>query len=145
MKRDRDRRVTIVWGPPGSGKTTYVQEYRKPGDLVWDFDAVLRTVTGVPSHYRESQPHPLVMALRDSFFRYLIGHRDTADVWIIESVPTRLERERRRQQLGAVFVGLLPSAEECKRRTRERGAGWPEAIDYWFGRYEPDAEQSCRS
>lgn len=145
MTRDGGRRVTIVWGPPGAGKTTYVEQHRKPGDLVWDFDAVRRTMTGFPPYYREAQPHPIVMALRDSFFRYLIGHRDTADVWIIESVPTRAERARRRQQLGAVFVGLLPSAEECKRRTVERGPGWPEAIEQWFERYEPEAEQLCRS
>lgn len=132
------RRVTLVYGPPASGKTTYVNSVRKVGDLVWDFDAVLQVTTGFSPHYREAQPHPLVMALRDSFIRWMIGNKETADAWIIESAPTRLERERRRQQLGCSFVLLIADAEECKRRAAERGPGWDQTIDQWFSRYEAE-------
>lgn len=141
----RERHVTIVYGPPAAGKTTYVEQHREPGDLVWDFDAVYSTITGLPAHFRRNCPHPLVMALRDAFIRFLIGHRDTTNVWIIESLPTRVERLRRFQQLGCSFVEIVPDIHECRRRMSQRAPECADAIDQWFARYEPEPESPCHS
>ncbi len=138
-----ERRVTVVYGPPAAGKTTYVEQHRKPGDLVWDFDAVYSTVIGLPPHFRRNCPHPLVIALRDAFIRFLIGHKDTTNVWIIESLPHRADRLRRAQQLNCEFVALVPHISECRRRISQRAPDCADAIDQWFASYDPDPEPPC--
>lgn len=40
--------LTIVCGPPGSGKSTYVQTHMKEGDTVLDLDLLKAEVTGLP-------------------------------------------------------------------------------------------------
>jgi predicted kinase len=40
------RQVTLVYGPPCAGKSTFVQERALPGDVVLDFDVIARR--GVP-------------------------------------------------------------------------------------------------
>src|SRR5262245_57412117 len=38
----------VVTGPPGCGKTTWVKDRAKPGDIVFDLDAVAVPVTNMP-------------------------------------------------------------------------------------------------
>lgn len=40
--------LTIVFGPPGSGKSTYVQEHAGSGDLVIDLDLIAAELSGLP-------------------------------------------------------------------------------------------------
>ena len=39
--------VTVVCGPPGSGKSTHVDGHKQPGDLVVDIDALYVALTGL--------------------------------------------------------------------------------------------------
>lgn len=42
--------VTVVTGPPGSGKSTYVAAHAGPDDLVLDIDVIASRLTGRPPH-----------------------------------------------------------------------------------------------
>jgi hypothetical protein len=42
--------LTIVCGPPGSGKSTYIREHAKQGDTIIDLDAIMGTLSGKPEH-----------------------------------------------------------------------------------------------
>lgn len=127
--------VFLICGPPGAGKTTYVREHMKPGDIVWDFDAVLQAITGLPMHERTPAAHQFVMAMQDSFLRVIA--RTNARVWIIECAPSREHRARRVRHFGAQVIHLDVPAEICKQRVAARGEHWPAAVDRYFEDYEP--------
>lgn len=80
-------RIALVIGPPGSGKTTYVDENRGPGDLVIDYDAISEALGG--EHASESNAlHTATMAARNAVLTKLRqGKLDVARCWIISANP----------------------------------------------------------
>lgn len=61
----------VITGPPGSGKTTWVDQRARPGDLVFDFDAVATVVSQVPRHPRPVDALRAVLAMRDGLVAWL--------------------------------------------------------------------------
>lgn len=128
--------VTLVCGPPGSGKSTYVADHSKPGDLVWDHDLVLAAVTLGPLHARPPAVTSVVLAMRAAFSAAAAGW--PGDVWFILSAPTAAERAEW-QMAGARTVVLLTSPDLCSRSFRDRPAGvdWDALVARWYERWTP--------
>ena len=74
---------TVVTGPPGSGKTTYVNARRKPGDLVWDWDYVAREMTGLPLHETPEDLIPHLNGMAETLCREVATRPPKRNVWII--------------------------------------------------------------
>ena len=55
----------VVCGPPDAGKSTWVRERAKPGDLVWDFDDVAAVIgnLGNPLTRRSGKWLPPIIVL----------------------------------------------------------------------------------
>src|SRR5262245_56607675 len=81
----------VVCGPPGSGKSTYVNQARQPGDLVWDFDAIADTLARTPTHPRPPHVTSCVYALRGTFLRYLAASPDLT-AYVIITDPDEARR-----------------------------------------------------
>lgn len=127
----RENVITLVCGPPGSGKTTYVNERRKPGDIVWDFDVIMSAITGMDIHQTPRAAVRFAKQMRDGFYREAMnssGHR----IWIIEACPTAAERLRFERDLRAGVILLDTPEHVCIERVRDRGAHWPELVTRWF-------------
>lgn len=54
--------LTILFGPPGSGKSTYIEQHRKPWHQVIDLDQIMVEVTGLPLY--QAPPSWLEHAMR---------------------------------------------------------------------------------
>ena len=80
---DGKRSVYVVTGPPGSGKTTWVRQRAKSGDLVWDVDAVASAVFGIPAYPRPVAIAEALAAMRNAVMRML--PQLTGDAYIIET------------------------------------------------------------
>jgi hypothetical protein len=127
--------LTIVCGPPCSGKTTYVREHAGSADTIIDVDAIAASIN--PSY------KPWEGMLEDLLFRQTIRARNAmlgsldrkagGKAWFIVSAPSPKEREWWQSKLGGTVVLLSTDPTECKRRALVRGTPKAiEGIDDWM-------------
>jgi hypothetical protein len=129
--------VTLVAGPPGAGNSTWVAGQRRPGDLVYDYDALMAAVTGLGWWERTPAGHHAVTVLRDVLGE--LAPRTASSWWWITSAPGRDERAAWRDAGADVVVVLAPLEVSIARcASRPVSQDWPEAIGRWWSRYEPD-------
>lgn len=82
----------VITGPPAAGKSTWVREHAKPGDVVIDYDLLASALTGpTGSPAPVSQPRPSKV-LRDVTYRARraavdesLKHVNSVDVYIIHT------------------------------------------------------------
>ena len=138
------RQVFIVYGPPLSGKTTYVREQMERGDLVVDFDQLYAAISMCPMYDRPDELRRPAFALRDCLLdqvRTRNGSWSTA--WVIAGLPRKGERERLAARLGATLIYIEATPAQCRARlaVREgadptRPSAWEGYIDEWFRNYD---------
>ena len=92
----------IVTGPPNSGKTTYVEHHREIGDVVWDYDAIARTMTGHGRHQSPEYMIPLFDRMRAAIVAWAIECEPSCTVWII-TANDKVAVELAQQLDGAVL------------------------------------------
>ena len=130
--------LTIVCGPPASGKSTYVDEHRMAGDLVICLDTIRAKLQ--PGWKAWSGAYDGELFARAVRYRnHLLGTlaRPVAgrEAWFIVSAPEEGQRQWWQERLGGELVLLDPGADECKRRAIERGTPLAvRGIDDWYRR-----------
>lgn len=134
--------VTLVCGPPASGKSSYVARHARQGDLVIDFDVYRKQVGG-----RKWDNDPAIrakaFALRDADINSLAS-RQSGAAWLIVMAPTTAERAMWADALGSrLQVHLLAvDAVTCKLRVRSDPTrqqvvtAMDDAIDRWWQSYD---------
>jgi predicted kinase len=123
--------LTIVTGPPCSGKTTYIQEHAKSGDIIVDFDAIAQALGSPVAHGHTGHIWKVAIEARDTAIEVAVSqHRKGATAWIIDSKPTAATRRRYTQQ-GARIIDLTATAEELHARAYAAGRpdDWHRRID----------------
>lgn len=96
--------VTIVCGPPGSGKSSYVQQHRKRGDLIVDLDSIKRSISGEAAYDTPDALLGYALAVRDCLISRIAGRRDV-NAWIIGTLADRPEREALAQRTRGRKIG----------------------------------------
>jgi hypothetical protein len=126
--------LTIVCGPPCSGKTTYIREHAKPDDIVIDLDTIMMTLDPNYRHWTNGLYDSLLfraVRVRNALLGSL-ERRTTGRAWFIVSAPAEAERKWWQSKLGGEVVLLHPGVEECKRRAVGRGTPLArEGIERW--------------
>ncbi len=134
--------VLLLYGAPGSGKTTHARTYMQEGDTLIDLDEILRELL-YPRWTND--PQQLLNAIRERDCRIEQLHTlRKGMVWIVTQAPTREEREEwERALVGAPFALRMmdTSRRECRARinadprrehARKRLLS---AVDAWFAQY----------
>lgn len=136
------KNVVIVYGPPLSGKTTFVKQNMLRGDIVIDMDKLYEAVSFLPSY---DKPDNLLTNVR-VIHNALIDNIKTRygkwnNAWIIGGYADKYKREYLANDLGAELVHCDISKEECIARLerdeerRNRKDEWIKYIDKWFEEY----------
>lgn len=79
--------ITLVCGPPGAGKSTYVQDHAQPADLIVDYDNIGHAL-GSPDRHTHTAIHTVINAARNAVLTQIrrADHHARA-VWIISTNP----------------------------------------------------------
>ena len=123
--------LTLIVGPPCSGKTTYVREHMEPGDLVIDYDAIAQALGSPSTHDHPASLHPFILAARDALLDRMTRQHDAPRAWLIKCEPTRDDITN-----AATIVPVTASRDDCHARAElsQRPERWHGYIDEWFDR-----------
>lgn len=134
--------ITLVMGPPAAGKSTYVLEHARPGDLIVDYDAIAASL-GASSHAYGQAIHPAVNAARNAILRQLRrGETGATRAWILSANP---EADKRFpfHELVVVDPGLDEVLEHARQAGRPRD--YIDAVRSWYAtRHAPRGSEPSR-
>jgi hypothetical protein len=132
--------ITIVCGPPGAGKSTYVRDHAAPGDITIDLDDICASISQQwrPWSGDQSTRRNILepaLRIRNSRLGSLHSTPAVAGVaaWFVVSAPFLNERRWWARKLGGTVVLLDPGPQVCKTRALARGT--PHAIagiERWY-------------
>lgn len=118
--------IVIVTGPPCAGKSTYIKEHAKTGDIIVDMDriALALTTPDMTNHSYSDYVRRVARQARQAAVKAALtvaqGTRDIT-AYIIHTDPSPADRTNYRI-LNATFVECSPGLEVCLTRLQERPA-----------------------
>jgi predicted kinase len=115
-----ERKVYIITGAPCSGKTSFVKEHMREGDIVLDIDDIWQTISGQPRYIKPNALKPIVFNTRLILKEQIAkGSGSWRNAYIIESLPLATDRKREAEKYKAHNVEIITmeaSREECLNR-----------------------------
>lgn len=136
--------ITVICGPPGSGKTTYAMRHMTPGCIMWDQDKIQEALTGSPLHYAVPAVLDTCLAIREFLFSYIQNDPSVRSVYWIESAPTHARRATLRDTLKATVIVLETPSEVCLQRiandvNRDHTYDYSNLVADWWRKYQPSS------
>lgn len=131
--------TTVVAGPPGSGKSTYVAERMQPGDLLLDVDALFVALSGLAMYdARRTALLPFVMDARHAVLARLSRTSAARRAWVVTTESDARQLQRLVDDLGAALVVLAVPARDCIERIAadsrrgDTATNWPDVVERWW-------------
>lgn len=118
----------VITGAPCSGKSTYVREHAKEGDLKVDFDLIAQALGSTVSHGSDGHPRSAAFRARRAVINYALENVDSCESWIIHTSPAPWQLEAY-EKAGADFIHLDTDMETCLARAEQDGRPDGEADD----------------
>ena len=126
--------IHVILGAPCSGKSTYIREHAKAGDLRIDFDLIAETLGSETKHDAKGLVRKAAFEAREGAIKAALKDPE-AESWIIHTLPSA-EALREYEEAGAEIIRLDVSKEDCIERAKADGRPEAtfEAIEKYFAR-----------
>lgn len=145
-KEDRAENRTknlIVAGPPGSGKTTWVNENKQPGEIVLDLDAIKAALLGPEQFHSEVDGDmvDLICTIRNVVYEALSENALKQKAYAITTEADAVELKALAAAIHADIKIMDTDKETCKARvtadsTRTEKTVFYRLIDEWFEKWK---------
>ncbi|MFE2041663.1 hypothetical protein ACFXAZ_12165 [Streptomyces sp. NPDC059477] len=101
--------ITVVTGPPASGKSSYITAHAKATDIVIDLDriAVALAGPGAPQWHHHEALLKVAHRARFAAIDEAVRHHETAPLWLIHTMPSA-KALARYKRLDARIVTVDP-------------------------------------
>ncbi|MGW5259676.1 AAA family ATPase [Microbispora sp. NPDC004025] len=126
--------LIVVSGPPASGKTTWVREHARPGDIVVDYDRLVLALTVDGSDTLDHPRHLRSVAsrARSAAIREALQHTQHCDVYVIHSLPPA-DALARYAEHNAQLITIDPGRDVVLTRIRrERPPTMLAVAERWY-------------
>lgn len=131
------RHIYLVYGAPGSGKTTFVRDSAGRHDLIVDMDSIFEMISVNERYDKPNTLASCAFSVRDCLLDMIRVRRGKwHNAYIVGGYPRVSERERLCQIYGAEEIFIPCDQEECLIRVGNR-PGWNKFVDRWFDEYTP--------
>ena len=137
--------ATLVCGPPGSGKTSYVTSHRRTGDLVIDLDALVSALSGTPWYEGGPELLPFACEARDAVLARLRRKHSLRHAWVISQAPKLADRHPLAESIDARIIIFDLDAATCvqrieadPRRPKLARSKHIAAVASWWSDYEAE-------
>lgn len=132
------RKVYIVTGAPCSGKTSFVKENMKAGDIVCDIDSLWEAISGQERYVKPKGLYPFIEAVEREL-REQIKMMSNGTAWIITGAPSAKERQDLAIKLNGEVIHIDTPKQECLDRLYSNPNGrdvnaWTGYIERYFDR-----------
>lgn len=137
-------KVYLVYGSPGSGKSTYVEQHKETGDLIIDYDNILYALSGelIRTDKTDNLRHITESIMEYIYTQIEQGKVDTNNIYITGTYPYKETRLAFIKRLNAKAIYINKTYEECvehimkdyKREDKDREI---DRIKRWFLNFEP--------
>ncbi len=147
MRPVKERKIVVIIGAPGSGKTSLMDEY--PGYVRFDNDRIIEAVWG------SLQYHAEIKRMAKGMVREGIRRAMDAGLAIAIPISGRNRQERAKiidiARVGGYHVTVVKAVatvDECLVRckadpTRPKSTDWRPIVERWFRVFEAVAPNEC--
>ncbi|MEB3021300.1 AAA family ATPase [[Mycobacterium] crassicus] len=123
----------LITGPPAAGKTTWMHQHARPGDITIDLDAIAAALTPTTDPHRQPRHvQTVAKAARQAAIDTAVTQVGEHDVYVIHATPSPALLDRYRA-LGAQVVTIDPGRDVVLARCKaERPWQMAQAAKEWY-------------
>ena len=124
----------VVTGPPGAGKSTWIESRAQPNDVVIDLDRITIALSGPgsPNWNQDNTLRKVALRARYAAIDEALKHLTDTDVYLIHTMPSA-KAHARYKRLSARIVVVDPGRDVVMQRIRDmRHPGMEAVATRWY-------------